>query len=755
MSNIDKKILYINWDTGNIIDDEGAVVMGRPSISYGSAPVWQLNFVRVNNDGTLSGIDLSNVISYHAAVDTDFLSSTMPMIRTLDDDIDHSQAASGIISVSMNAGTTTFFEKVDGKNSIGAYFEVRGNDSNDKCILDYRFNVNALGAVDPQGGDPVPVASGGVTLTDVYSLLRASLEYEFSSDGTNWHSTQQNADTYYRTRYPEGEWGEAIKIQNGQNAPNLLIKYSADGTSYHTTPTSADYYMAQSNNNGESWVSGILFRGADGANGVGYELLGAYNASTTYHPVTTNNKYECVTYEGSTYAYTANAASSGNLPTNTAYWTLIAAKGDTGSVDNITTDQITDFDSTMSSLLSGYAKAGTSYTTAQTDSLLAGKANASDVYTISEADDTFVDINELNSAVGNLVTVAQWTSKNTELQNEIDYISGVVSGGGGGDLSNYYTKSEVNSISAYLQNEIDNIPSGSGSGISGVTFNGAAAPIVNNAAVISALPIATVMPDPAKTDQQFMLYLGSTTSEYSDPLVSYDLIAPSFTFYEAHSSTGSGRVWSGTDALDYNQFKIKWGTSGWILQKYPNDPEHFNDWYDCGEQISSRISGEPFGYWKRDIYNEETGSVLSTQYFNVNNLSAIQVKKGHLYEKSGSLNDNVLKVKFGDYGNFYTLYKVQSQSPGTDNIWTDTGNDGTGGSNYYQKLTWSGGPSGHWIWENDEGTWYNSPNTPICNPWDMDGTTWTEPNTSDPMTAVFHIERAFNGGWADLGSMLN
>ena len=742
--------------------------MGRPSISCGANPQWELHFCRVNNDGTLSGADLSEAVAWQSAVDIDFLSGTQPMIRTLDSGIDHSQAASGIITVDLDANTTTFFEKVNGRNSINAYFEVRGRNSEDKVLYDYRFNINCLGAVDYAGGEPLPVVSGGVTESQVLALLRSAPEYQWSADGTNWHSTQAASDKYYQTRYDGGDWSETIEIQNGRDGYNVQFRYSATGEaeSWHSTPLSTDYYISMSNDGGSSWTTSILYHGAngvDGLNGVGFKTVGAYDNATTYHPYTTSGYYEVVAYDGSTYAYINDTASSGHTPPTGAlidsYWQVIAKKGENGSVDNVNANDVIGLTEYISGVVSGeyattgyvnnaidelsaavdydllaYATADSVYPKATVDSKLDLKANASNVYSKTDVD------TKISTTSG-------------YLQNEIDYLSGQISGGG--DLSNYYTKSEVNSISAYLQNEIENIPSGGGSGISGVTFNGAAAPIVNNAAVISALPIATVMPDPAKTDQQFMLYLGSTTSEYSDPLVSYDLIAPSFTFYEAHQSTGSGRVWSGTDALDYNQFKIKWGTSGWILQKYPNDPEHFNNWYDCGEQISARISGEPFGYWKRDIYNEETGSVLSTQYFNVNNLSAIQVKKGHLYEKSGSLNDNVLKVRFGDYGNFYTLYKVQAQSPGTDNIWTDTGNDGTAGSNYYQKLTWSGGPSGHWIWENDEGIWYNSPDTPICNPWDMDGTTWTEPNTSDPMTAVFHIERAFNGGWVDDGSMLN
>ena len=502
----------------------GAILMGRPSISFGAAPQWELHFCRVNDDGTLSGADLSEAVAWQAAVDTDFLSSTMPMIRTLDSGIDHSKSASGIITVNLDANTTTFFEKVDGKNSVNAYFEVRGRDSDDKVLYDYRTSIYALGAVDPQGGDPVPPVSGGITETEVYALLRAALEYEFSSDGTNWHGDQRSTDIYYRTRYPEGEWGEAINLQNGQDAPALQIKYSDDNSSwssYGPTPTLSSHYMAQSVDGGSSWISGILFRGADGANGTGYELLGAYNASTTYHPVTASGTYECVTYEGSTYVYTAQTASSGNAPTNTSYWTLLAAKGDPGSVDNITTDDITDLDSYMSGQLSSYAKAGSVYTITQTDNTFAKKTDLNDYITTTEVDENFAtkDLlsSSLNSAVGNLVSLQQWSDKNTELQGEINYLSGVISGGGGGgDLSLYTPLSTTQSISGTLQNEINtlsgNVPS---SAIEGVNLNNERTLTVSDVAWVLAMPMRTTMPNANDTDQDFMFYVGTTNATYT------------------------------------------------------------------------------------------------------------------------------------------------------------------------------------------------------------------------------------------------
>ena len=484
MSNLDKRILYIDYDHADIVDNEGAIAMQRPSISYGGNPTWQLNFVRVNNDGTLSGIDLSEVISYNAAIDTDFLSSTMPMVRSLDSDIDHSQAASGIISVSLNAGTETFFAKVDGRNTVPAFFEIRGRDSEDKCILDYRFPINALGAIDPQGGDPIPIPSGGVTINDVYALLRSATEFRFSADGTNWHSQQTTGDVYYESRYPQGEWSEPIEIvkgTDGEDGHNVQFEYSETGSAWHTTPTANDKYFRTSNNGGTTWTNGILFKGEDGedgSNGIGFELLGEYNASTTYNPPSLGN-YECVYYNGSTYAYINSSASSGHIPPDAvsdSYWMKIANKG---SVESITVSDITDFNSVMSEILSGYAQKSDTYSISQIDSLLNNKANVSDVYSTAEADMKFIDTDELSSALNNRVTLTQWSDQNNRLQGEINYLSGQISGGG-------YDSDALTGV--YLNNE--------------PCFE------VSNRAYVMALAMTTSMPNANNTTQPYMLYLG-------------------------------------------------------------------------------------------------------------------------------------------------------------------------------------------------------------------------------------------------------
>ena len=55
----------------------------------------------------------------------------------------------------------------------------------------------------------------------VLSLLRGTMEYQFSVDGESWHTTQTESDRFYRERPANlaGEWGQAIQMIPGPQGP--------------------------------------------------------------------------------------------------------------------------------------------------------------------------------------------------------------------------------------------------------------------------------------------------------------------------------------------------------------------------------------------------------------------------------------------------------------------------------------------------------------------------------------------------------
>lgn len=71
--------------------------------------------------------------------------------------------------------------------------------------------------------------------------------------------------------------------------------------------------------------------GPTGKTGVSLRLKGAWASGTAYVNDTSN--IDVVTYNGSTYGcIKSNTASTTITPTNTTYWQVLAAKGDTGGV---------------------------------------------------------------------------------------------------------------------------------------------------------------------------------------------------------------------------------------------------------------------------------------------------------------------------------------------------------------------------------------------------------------------------------------
>lgn len=214
------RILYIDFNRGTLTNTEMARVVGYPELIYGSAPMWEIHLVVSDGEGGTTGADLSDAVAWHAAVDTDFTESTIPMVRTLDPDIDHSGAASGVILVPLDTNTTTFHDKIDNRQTLPAYFELRGLDAEDKTIYCWQLRINALGAVDPEGGEPIPVASGGVTLSDVYAVVRQTPLLQYSDDGTSWHDTQILTDLYARVSVSGGNWSDSILLPSGVQGPS-------------------------------------------------------------------------------------------------------------------------------------------------------------------------------------------------------------------------------------------------------------------------------------------------------------------------------------------------------------------------------------------------------------------------------------------------------------------------------------------------------------------------------------------------------
>lgn len=157
---------------GQRVNSGGGISRDQIRLGYQAAPTWVLQFVSADPDlATVTAVDVSDAVTWQAAVDDDFDSATEPMVRVLNADIDSSDAANGNISVSLDAETATFATAIGTNASIRAYFQLRGLNASAKVIYEALFEILATNAVDPLGGTPPEPVGDYYDSTQVDALL--------------------------------------------------------------------------------------------------------------------------------------------------------------------------------------------------------------------------------------------------------------------------------------------------------------------------------------------------------------------------------------------------------------------------------------------------------------------------------------------------------------------------------------------------------------------------------------------------------
>lgn len=161
--------IYYNLSTQYRVDDTGTRTNVKPKIRFKEKPEWTIHFVDSKN----AAVNVAGIASWRAALDRDFSSSTEPMCRTLDADIDKTNAATGSISVKLDANTAQFQAAVNGKASaVAAWFELWGFNASGDPEVYVRIDCEAYSVVDPDGGTPpANVESGFVSITDIAAVV--------------------------------------------------------------------------------------------------------------------------------------------------------------------------------------------------------------------------------------------------------------------------------------------------------------------------------------------------------------------------------------------------------------------------------------------------------------------------------------------------------------------------------------------------------------------------------------------------------
>ena len=166
--------LYYNTTAQCRVDENNVRVKDRPVLHYAACPDWIIHFFSGDPSETPTSVNLTDITAWRAAVDSDWNSSTEPMCRTLAADIDMTQAAAGIITVPVNANTSRFLNVVNGKQSVGGWFELRGFDSNGNVVMVVLLQITCNNSLDPEGGlAPGPVEVDAASKTYVLGITNA------------------------------------------------------------------------------------------------------------------------------------------------------------------------------------------------------------------------------------------------------------------------------------------------------------------------------------------------------------------------------------------------------------------------------------------------------------------------------------------------------------------------------------------------------------------------------------------------------
>ena len=77
-------ILCYNLTRQLMVDADNCRINTKPSLFFGERPVWELRFLEGEPGSAGTASDLSHIVSYRVAVDTDWNSATEPMCRTVE-----------------------------------------------------------------------------------------------------------------------------------------------------------------------------------------------------------------------------------------------------------------------------------------------------------------------------------------------------------------------------------------------------------------------------------------------------------------------------------------------------------------------------------------------------------------------------------------------------------------------------------------------------------------------------------------------
>ena len=207
--------LTVDINTKKMTDATGMVALAavdKPQLFYGTRETLEFTFL---NDG--EPVNFTDTDTFSVALDNNFIHTDSLMASSADAMVIDARKGRVDILLDMRAGS--FNEKLNGKESVGAYLEVtvlHSGSTVPEMLLQDR--ITARGRVQTVEGAPESADPEYYTSAQIRALLSAGYEMEFSADGESWHAGQADGDLYYhyRNRKIGGEWSDKIMIPKGE-----------------------------------------------------------------------------------------------------------------------------------------------------------------------------------------------------------------------------------------------------------------------------------------------------------------------------------------------------------------------------------------------------------------------------------------------------------------------------------------------------------------------------------------------------------
>lgn len=201
-----------------------------PTIFYRDSIVinWNIGYFDADT-ATWTAQDLTELgaITWQSAIDLDFDDATDVMCRTLDANIDDSDAVNGVVSVTYDANTESFLDAVDGQTGglRVVYCELKAYVDATKVFTASPIvaQIRARAEIDPAGGTPPDPVGDYYTKTESDSRY---VKLIFSETATLTDNTTNAINLGLSSSY------RAIQIKgaitNSSNTPNVI-----EGWIYH------------------------------------------------------------------------------------------------------------------------------------------------------------------------------------------------------------------------------------------------------------------------------------------------------------------------------------------------------------------------------------------------------------------------------------------------------------------------------------------------------------------------------------------